>query len=129
MCSALLSIAEQIDDYPLKYINFICKFPVRTHKLDASPVKSQDFNTISKVYIYIPHLYTMVPESPFRCHKSFSVFSRTLLLSTPIGIDYVVIGFDKEVQPLITHNAASPLCMSVICTDVVSNHLLFGKVP
>ena len=28
------------------------------------------------------------------------------LLSTPMGIDYVVIGFDMEVQPLVTHNAA-----------------------
>ena len=28
------------------------------------------------------------------------------LLSTPMGVDYVVIGFDMEVQPLVTHNAA-----------------------
>ena len=28
------------------------------------------------------------------------------LLSTPVGIDYEVIGFDMEVQPLVTHNAA-----------------------
>ena len=28
------------------------------------------------------------------------------LLSTPMGADYVVIGFDMEVQPLVTHNAA-----------------------
>ena len=27
------------------------------------------------------------------------------LLSTPMGVDYVVIGFDKKVQPLVTHNA------------------------
>ena len=27
-------------------------------------------------------------------------------LSTPMGVDYVVIGFDMEVQPLATHNAA-----------------------
>ena len=30
----------------------------------------------------------------------------TCLLSTPIGVDYVVIGFDMEIQPLVTHNAA-----------------------
>ena len=30
-----------------------------------------------------------------------------------MGVDYVVIGFDMEVQPLATHNAASPLCVSV----------------
>ena len=29
-----------------------------------------------------------------------------LLLSTPMGVDYVVIGFDLEVQTLVTHNAA-----------------------
>ena len=28
------------------------------------------------------------------------------LLSTPMGVDYVVIGFDMEVKPLVTHNAA-----------------------
>ena len=28
------------------------------------------------------------------------------LLSTPMGVDYVLIGFDMEVQPLVTHNAA-----------------------
>ena len=28
------------------------------------------------------------------------------LLSTPMGVDYVVIRFDMEVQPLVTHNAA-----------------------
>ena len=39
---------------------------------------------------------TIFPISPF-----------FILLSTPMGIlDYVVIGFDMEVQPLVTHNAA-----------------------
>ena len=33
--------------------------------------------------------------------KNYSV-----LLSMPMGVDYVVIGFDMEVQPLATHNAA-----------------------
>ena len=28
------------------------------------------------------------------------------LLSTPMGVDHVVIGFDMEVQPLVTHSAA-----------------------
>ena len=44
-----------------------------------------------------------------------------------MGVDYVVIGFDMEVQPLFTHNAA--LCVSAICIDVVSNHLLFAHMP
>ena len=25
---------------------------------------------------------------------------------TPMGVDYVVTGFDMKVQPLVTHNAA-----------------------
>ena len=48
--------------------------------------------------------------------------------SMPMGVDYVVIGFDMEVQPLVTHNAACPLCVSAICIDVVSNHLLFAHM-
>ena len=34
-----------------------------------------------------------------------------------MGVDYVVIGFDMEVQPLVTHKAACPLCVSAICID------------
>ena len=36
---------------------------------------------------------------------SFRVVGNNLL-STPIGVDYVVLDFDMEVQPLVTHNAA-----------------------
>ena len=43
------------------------------------------------------------------------------LLSTPMGVDYVVIGSEMEVQPY-THNEALPLCVSAICIDIVSNH-------
>ena len=50
-------------------------------------------------------------------------------LSTPMGVNYVVMGFDMEVQPLVTHNAACPFCVSAICIDVVSNHLLFAHMP
>ena len=45
-----------------------------------------------------------------------------------MGIDYVVIGFDMEVQLLVTHNAAWPLGMSALCIDVMSNHLLFAHM-
>ena len=38
---------------------------------------------------------------PFRRYNYFI----PPLLSTPLGVDYVVIGFDMEVQPLVTHNA------------------------
>ena len=46
----------------------------------------------------------------------------------PMGVDYVVIGSDMEVQPLVTHNAAWPLCVSAICIDVVSIHLVFAQM-
>ena len=51
------------------------------------------------------------------------------LLYMSMGVYYVVIGFDMEVQPLVTHNAALPFCVSAMCTDVVSNHLLFAHMP
>ena len=60
--------------------------------------------------------------------RSF-VAHKAVLLSTPMGVDYEVSVFDMEVQPLVTHNAAWPLCMSAICIDVVSNHLLFAHMP
>ena len=62
-----------------------------------------------------------------------------------MGIDYVVIGFDMEVQPLVTHNAAFTFthecylhrcheqsfairayAMSTVGIDVVSVHKLFA---
>ena len=43
-------------------------------------------------------------------YKYISCIIKSSFLSTPMGIDYVVIGFDMEVQPLGIHNAASPLC-------------------
>ena len=45
-----------------------------------------------------------------------------------MGIDYAVIGFDMEVQPLIIHNTAWPICsvrtygVSAIRIDVVGSH-------
>ena len=33
-------------------------------------------------------------------------YSMTLLLSMPMGIDYIVIAFDMEVQLLVTNNIA-----------------------
>ena len=39
------------------------------------------------------------------CIKYYEHFFNGLL-STPMGVDYVVIGFDMELQPLVTHNAA-----------------------
>ena len=44
-----------------------------------------------------------------------------------MGVDYVVIGFGMELQPLVAHNAA--LCVSAICIDVVSKHLLLAHMP
>ena len=39
-----------------------------------------------------------------------------------MGVDYVVIGFDMEVQPLVTQNAAC----SAVSIDVVIVHKLFA---
>ena len=41
-------------------------------------------------------------------NKQYLIFRKYFFvsLSTPMGVDYVVIGFDMEVQPLVTHNAA-----------------------
>ena len=44
-----------------------------------------------------------------------------------MGVDYVVVGFDMEVQPLVTRNAAWPLCVSTMCIGVMSSHLLFAR--
>ena len=32
-----------------------------------------------------------------------------------MGVDYVVVGFDMEVRPFVTHDAVWPLYMSAIC--------------
>ena len=40
----------------------------------------------------------------------FCTSSDDALLSMPMGLNYVVIGFDMEVRPLVTDNAAWPLC-------------------
>ena len=61
--------------------------------------------------------------------EKFQETNQQPLLSTPMGVDYVVIGFDMEVQPLVIHNAAWHLCVSAICIDVVSNQLLFAHMP
>ena len=52
-----------------------------------------------------------------------------------MGVDYVIIGFDMEIQPLVTHNAAWPLCsaraygLSAIHIDVVCSHKLLAQMP
>ena len=45
-----------------------------------------------------------VNRTPFKFQNESSTSPESL--STPMGVDYVVIGFDMEVQPLVTHNAA-----------------------
>ena len=47
-----------------------------------------------------------VPLSLRLSVRKIKLLSLLVLLSTPMGVDYVVIGFDMEVQPLVTHNAA-----------------------
>ena len=57
----------------------------------------------------VPQYALLYQIGPFECSYSS--------LSTPMGVDYVVMGFDMEVQPLVTHNAARPLCVSAIFVD------------
>ena len=71
-----------------------------------------------KVTLTLRNDYSPGPRSSCRpnyyvCSKHFVCFYSQgpkvipqSLLSTPMGVDYVVIGFDMEVQPLVTHNAA-----------------------
>ena len=61
-------------------------------------------------------------------HLSIEMAHKHILLPNPMGVDYVVVGFNMKVQPLDTHNAALPLCVSAICIDVMSNHLLLVHV-
>ena len=46
----------------------------------------------------------MLDESILSVKGVGSILSH--LFSTPMGVDYVVIGFDMKEQPLVTHNAA-----------------------
>ena len=83
--------------------------------------RSVDLNT----WIFIIQHYETLQNYPF-VDFYFYIEHLSSLLSTPMGVDYVVIGFDMEVQPLVTHNAAWPFCVSAVWIDVVSNHLLFA---
>ena len=48
------------------------------------------------------------PNEIFILAQIFVVFTKTgrILLYMPMGVDYVIIVFCVEVQPLVTHNAA-----------------------
>ena len=59
---------------------------------------------ISGIFISIQFLLT-TNRPNIKLLPHLSTF-RPVLLSTPMGVDYVVIGFDMEVQPLVTHKAA-----------------------
>ena len=53
------------------------------------------------------HINTQQPIYSNRLFQILFLALWYLILSfTPKGVDYIVIGFDTEVQPLITHNAA-----------------------
>ena len=51
------------------------------------------------------HIYKLQREATEALQNITELYIHTLL-STPMGVDYVVIGFDMELQPLVTHNAA-----------------------
>ena len=50
---------------------------------------------------YSQNITNMEPGTTFYAKKNYS-----LLLSTPMGVDFVEISFDMDVQPLASHNAA-----------------------
>ena len=45
-----------------------------------------------------------------------------------MGVDYVLIGFDMEVQPLVTHNAAWPFSVVVTSPKLTLMATLIGEV-
>ena len=90
---------------------------------DNSPYSQNIINTEPSTTFHAKHLLCLVLINK-SYWKNYSV-----LLSTHIGVDYVVISFDMDVQPLATHNAAWPLCVRAIYIDIVSNHLLFAHMP
>ena len=65
----------------------------------------------SRQELVFPFILTLLHSKKLKLH-TFLVFLSALelinvsLLSTPMGVHYVVIGFDMEVLPLVTHNAA-----------------------
>ena len=60
------------------------------------------------IFLHDSFSYCLLTESNMNAMQlHFSLNQLVVfLLSTPMGIDYVVIGFNMEVQPLVTHNAA-----------------------
>ena len=66
---------------------------------DVNSVIRQKINqfTVTKkleIIVYLSKKAVCLPRKQFSAYRSI-----TWLLSTPMGVDYVVIGFDMEVQP------------------------------
>ena len=47
----------------------------------------------------------MVHNFHFTKQRPSSIICGLQLLSTPMGVDNIDVGFNTEVQPLVTHNA------------------------
>ena len=70
------------------------------------PTKALDKVSIDRKPIFRQTVYSLQSDQSLYSPQPTDSKYPTLLLSTPMGVDYVVIGFDMEVQPLVTHNAA-----------------------
>ena len=70
-----------------------------------SPGKLSQIPPAESLLIYLIYLSRHLNQAcwPLLMHSGWF---KTGLLSMPMGVDYVVLGFDMEVQPLVTHNAA-----------------------
>ena len=89
----------------LNFYDFIQVFVfTRNHHL-ISPGKLSQIPPAESLLIYLIYLSRHLNQAcwPLLMHSGWF---KTGLLSMPMGVDYVVLGFDMEVQPLVTHNAA-----------------------
>ena len=86
---------DQLNLLPFYYFTFKCD-------LDLQPTTKNVSHSI--VSPQGEQLCQIILKSMYK-YRSYDP-DKLNLLSTPMGVDYVVFGFDMEVQPLVTHNAA-----------------------
>ena len=61
-------------------------------------------SVISLLFSYINDVIGNARSATFRSLQCIRLHFSIIVYA--MGVDYVVIGFDMEVQPLVTHNAA-----------------------
>ena len=80
--------------------------------------------TLDPLKLALPHVtntcmivYPLLQNADYLIVSKSTFILGVYLLFTSMGVDYVVIGFDMEVKPLVTNNAALPLRVSALCID------------